>query len=111
MNQQKEWVQVQSELLAQVSVLRSEISAAQLERTKLEGELNMHKEQNQQLDLNNVRLNSQYQVEQNNTHHRCQMSTDGEHPCTFSCLNIQQELFVYVLFLINSSDSCEEEQR
>ncbi|TSK28113.1 Girdin [Bagarius yarrelli] len=61
-NQQKEWVQVQSELMAQVSVLRSELSAAQLERTKLEGELNMLKEQNQQLDLNNVRLNSQYQL-------------------------------------------------
>ncbi|XP_060784059.1 coiled-coil domain containing 88A isoform X2 [Neoarius graeffei] len=61
-NQQKEWVQVQSELLAQVSVLRSEMSTAQLEHTKLEGELNMLKEQNQQLDLNNVRLNSQYQL-------------------------------------------------
>ncbi|XP_053487045.1 coiled-coil domain containing 88A [Ictalurus furcatus] len=61
-NQQKEWVQVQSELLAQISVLRSEMSMAQLERTKLEGELNMLKEQNQQLDLNNVRLNSQYQL-------------------------------------------------
>ncbi|XP_046706180.1 coiled-coil domain containing 88A isoform X2 [Silurus meridionalis] len=61
-NQQKEWVQVQSELLAQVSVLRSEMSTAQIERTKLEGELNMLKEQNQQLDLNNVRLNSQHQL-------------------------------------------------
>ncbi|GAA6064877.1 coiled-coil domain containing 88A isoform X1 [Tachysurus ichikawai] len=61
-NQQKEWVQVQSELMAQVSVQRSEMSAAQLERTKLEGELNKLKEQNQQLDLNNVRLNSQYQL-------------------------------------------------
>lgn len=54
---------MQSELMAQVSVLRSAMSTAQLERTKLEGELNMLKEQNQQLDLNSVRLNSQYQVE------------------------------------------------
>lgn len=61
-NQQKEWVQVQSELMAQVSVLRSELSASQLERTKMEGELNMLKEQNQQLDLNNVRFNSQFQL-------------------------------------------------
>ncbi|KAI4904158.1 hypothetical protein NFI96_013825 [Prochilodus magdalenae] len=61
-NLQKEWIQVQSELLAQVSVLRADMSSAQLERTKLEGELNMLKEQNQQLDLNNVRLNSQYQL-------------------------------------------------
>lgn len=62
MNLQKEWIQVQSELLAQISVLRSEMSSAQLERTRLEGELNILKEVNQQLDLNNVRLNSQYQV-------------------------------------------------
>ncbi|KAL7863013.1 hypothetical protein SRHO_G00119970 [Serrasalmus rhombeus] len=61
-NLQKEWIQVQSELMAQVSVLRGEMSSAQLERTKLEGELNTLKEQNQQLDLNNVRLNSQYQL-------------------------------------------------
>lgn len=63
MTQHKEWVQLQSELLAQVSILRSEMSIAQLEGTKLEGELNMLKEQNQQLDLNNVRLNSQHQVQ------------------------------------------------
>nr|XP_055034436.1 coiled-coil domain containing 88A [Misgurnus anguillicaudatus] len=59
---QKEWIQLQSELLAQSSVLRAEMSAAQLERTKLEGELNTLKEQNQQLDLNNVRLSSQSQL-------------------------------------------------
>lgn len=59
---QKEWVQVQSELLAQSSVLRVEMSSAQLERTRLEGKLNSLKEQNQQLDLNHVRLSSQYQV-------------------------------------------------
>lgn len=59
---QKEWIQVQSELLAQSSVLRAEMSAAQLERTKLEGDLNTLKEQNQQMDLNYVRLSSQYQV-------------------------------------------------
>ncbi|XP_051515017.1 girdin-like isoform X2 [Myxocyprinus asiaticus] len=59
---QKEWVQVQSELLAQSSVLRAELSTAQLERTRLEGELNTLKEHNQQLDLNNVRLSSQYQL-------------------------------------------------
>ncbi|XP_051505246.1 coiled-coil domain containing 88A isoform X2 [Myxocyprinus asiaticus] len=59
---QKEWVQVQSELLAQSSVLRAEFSTAQLERTRLEGELSTLKEHNQQLDLNNVRLSSQYQL-------------------------------------------------
>lgn len=59
---QKEWVQVQSELLAQSSVLRAELSSAQLERTRLEGKLNSLKEQNQQLDLNHVRLSSQYQL-------------------------------------------------
>ncbi|KAG9272472.1 girdin-like [Astyanax mexicanus] len=59
-NLQKE--QVQSELLAQISVLRSDMSSVQLERTRLEGELSKLKEQNQQLDLNNVRLNSQYQL-------------------------------------------------
>lgn len=59
---QKEWVQVQSELLAQSSVVRAELSTAQLERTRLEGKLNTLKEQNQQLDLNNVRLSSQNQV-------------------------------------------------
>lgn len=53
---------MQSELLAQASVVRNDLSTAQLERIKLEGELNTLKEQNQQLDLNNVRLNSQYQV-------------------------------------------------
>lgn len=97
MNQQKEWVQVQSELLAQISVLRSEMSMAQLERTKLEGELNMLKEQNQQLDLNNVRLNSQYQVQQNNTHQCCQMITNNEclkNPCIFSCFNTLEEFFL-----------------
>ncbi|XP_026859447.2 girdin isoform X2 [Electrophorus electricus] len=62
MNLQKEWVQVQAELLAQVSVLRGEMSTVQLERTRLEGELNALKEQNQKLDLSNVRLNSQYQL-------------------------------------------------
>ncbi|KAI2656972.1 Girdin [Labeo rohita] len=61
-NLQKEWVQMQSELLAQSSVVRAELSAAQLERTRLEGELSALKEQNQQLDLNSVRLSSQYQL-------------------------------------------------
>ncbi|XP_052471181.1 girdin isoform X1 [Carassius gibelio] len=61
-NLQKEWVQMQSELLAQSSVLRAELSSAQLERTRLEGELSALKEQNQQLDLNSVRLSSQYQL-------------------------------------------------
>uniref|UniRef100_A0A672MUX2 Girdin-like n=1 Tax=Sinocyclocheilus grahami TaxID=75366 RepID=A0A672MUX2_SINGR len=61
-NLQKEWFQVQSELLAQSSVLRAELSMAQLERTRLEGELSTLKEQNQQLDLNNVRLSSQNQL-------------------------------------------------
>ncbi|XP_072519672.1 coiled-coil domain containing 88A [Salminus brasiliensis] len=61
-NLQKEWIQVQSELLAQISVLRGDVSSGQLERTRLEGELSILKEQNQQLDLNNVRLSSQYQL-------------------------------------------------
>ncbi|XP_067313377.1 coiled-coil domain containing 88A isoform X2 [Pseudorasbora parva] len=61
-NLQKEWIQVQSELLAQSSVLRAEMSTAQLERTRLEGKLNTLKEQNQQLDLSNVRLSSQNQL-------------------------------------------------
>ncbi|KAJ8282834.1 hypothetical protein COCON_G00053530 [Conger conger] len=59
---QKESMQVQSELLAQGSVLRGELSAAQLERTRLEGELSTLREQNQHLDLNNARLASQYQL-------------------------------------------------
>ncbi|KAJ8337986.1 hypothetical protein SKAU_G00369520 [Synaphobranchus kaupii] len=59
---QKESVQVQTELLAQGSVLRGELSAAQLERTRLEGELSTLREQNQHLDLNNARLASQYQL-------------------------------------------------
>ena len=53
---------MQSELLAQGSVLRSELNSAQLERTRLEGELSTLKEQNQNLDLNYNRLHSQYQV-------------------------------------------------
>ncbi|KAL2077397.1 hypothetical protein ACEWY4_026901 [Coilia grayii] len=60
--QQREWVQVQSELLAQGSVLRADLNSAQLERTRLEGELSTLKEQNQNLDLNNARLQSQYQL-------------------------------------------------
>ncbi|KAG7464519.1 hypothetical protein MATL_G00166490 [Megalops atlanticus] len=59
---QKESLQVQAELMAQGSVLRGELSAAQLERTRLEGELNTLREQNQHLDLNNARLASQYQL-------------------------------------------------
>ncbi|TRY54743.1 hypothetical protein DNTS_031266 [Danionella cerebrum] len=59
---QREWVQLQSELLTQSSILRAELSSAQLERTRLEAEINSVKEQNQQLDLNRVRLSSQYQL-------------------------------------------------
>ncbi|XP_064182210.1 coiled-coil domain containing 88A [Anguilla rostrata] len=59
---QKESMQVQTELLAQGSVLRGELSSAQLERTRLEGELSTLREQNQHLDLNNARLASQYQL-------------------------------------------------
>ncbi|XP_076148369.1 coiled-coil domain containing 88A isoform X1 [Alosa pseudoharengus] len=59
---QREWVQVQSELLAQGSVVRAELNSAQLERTRLEGELSTLKEQNQNLDLNYARLQSQYQL-------------------------------------------------
>ncbi|XP_067104446.1 coiled-coil domain containing 88A isoform X1 [Osmerus mordax] len=60
--QQREWAQAQTELLAQGSVLRGELSAAQLERTRLEGEISTLRENNQSLDLFNVRLNSQYQL-------------------------------------------------
>ncbi|KAJ8405176.1 hypothetical protein AAFF_G00321670 [Aldrovandia affinis] len=59
---QKESAQVQTELLAQGSVLRGELSAAQLERTRIEGELSKLREQNQHLDLNTARLASQYQL-------------------------------------------------
>ncbi|XP_040903884.1 coiled-coil domain containing 88A isoform X2 [Toxotes jaculatrix] len=59
---QKEWLALQAELLAQGSMLRGELSAAQLERTRLEGELSALRETNQSLDLNNARLTSQYQL-------------------------------------------------
>ncbi|XP_041653764.1 coiled-coil domain containing 88A isoform X2 [Cheilinus undulatus] len=60
--QQKEWLALQTELLAQGSVLRGELSASQLERTRLEGELSTLRETNQSLDLSNARLTSQYQL-------------------------------------------------
>ncbi|XP_074530969.1 coiled-coil domain containing 88A isoform X2 [Halichoeres trimaculatus] len=60
--QQKEWLASQAELLAQGSVLRGELSASQLERTRLEGELSALRETNQSLDLSNARLTSQYQL-------------------------------------------------
>lgn len=60
--QQKEWLALQAELLAQGSVLKGELSASQLERTRLEGELSGLRETNQSLDLSNARLTSQYQV-------------------------------------------------
>ncbi|KAM4622116.1 coiled-coil domain containing 88A isoform 2-T2 [Polymixia lowei] len=60
--QQKEWLGAQAEFLAQGSVLRAELSASQLERTRLEGELSALRENNQSLDLSNVRLTSQYQL-------------------------------------------------
>lgn len=53
---------LQAELLAQGSVLKGELSASQLERTRLEGELSGLRETNQSLDLSNTRLTSQYQV-------------------------------------------------
>ncbi|XP_018515745.1 coiled-coil domain containing 88A [Lates calcarifer] len=59
---QKEWLASQAELLAQGSVLRGELSASQLERTRLEGELSTLRETNQSLDLSNARLTSQYQL-------------------------------------------------
>ncbi|XP_071313624.1 coiled-coil domain containing 88A isoform X2 [Trachinotus anak] len=59
---QKEWLALQAELLAQGSVLRGELSASQLERTRLEGELSALRETNQSLDLSNARLTSQYQL-------------------------------------------------
>ncbi|KAL0973865.1 hypothetical protein UPYG_G00212190 [Umbra pygmaea] len=59
---QKEWSQVQTELLAQGSVLRGELSATQLERTKLEGELSSLREKNQRLELSTDRLTNQYQL-------------------------------------------------
>ncbi|KAM9356819.1 coiled-coil domain containing 88A [Symphorus nematophorus] len=60
--QQKEWLALQAELLAQGSVLRGELSASQLERTRLEGELSALRETNQSLDLSSARLTSQYQL-------------------------------------------------
>ncbi|XP_044220008.1 coiled-coil domain containing 88A isoform X1 [Thunnus albacares] len=60
--QQKEGLASQAELLAQGSVLRGELSASQLERTRLEGELSALRETNQSLDLSNARLTSQYQL-------------------------------------------------
>uniref|UniRef100_A0A665XFP6 Girdin-like n=1 Tax=Echeneis naucrates TaxID=173247 RepID=A0A665XFP6_ECHNA len=59
---QKEWLALQAELLAQGSMLRGELSASQLERTRLEGELSSLRETNQSLDLSNARLTSQYQL-------------------------------------------------
>ncbi|RVE67423.1 hypothetical protein OJAV_G00102810 [Oryzias javanicus] len=60
--QQREWLASQAELLAHVSGLKAELSASQLERTRLEGELSGLRETNQSLDLSNARLTSQYQV-------------------------------------------------
>ncbi|XP_070693071.1 coiled-coil domain containing 88A [Pempheris klunzingeri] len=60
--QQKEWLASQAELLTQGSVLRGELSASQLERTRLEGELSALRETNQSLDLSSARLTSQYQL-------------------------------------------------
>ncbi|XP_056899123.1 coiled-coil domain containing 88A isoform X1 [Takifugu flavidus] len=60
--QQKEWLALQAELLAQGSVLKGELSASQLDRTRLEGELSGLRETNQSLDLSNARLTSQYQL-------------------------------------------------
>ncbi|KAM6953338.1 LOW QUALITY PROTEIN: coiled-coil domain containing 88A [Aplochiton taeniatus] len=59
---QREWVLAQTELLAQGSMLRGELSSAQLERMRLEGELSAMRETTQSLDLSNVRLSSQYQL-------------------------------------------------
>ncbi|XP_039976668.1 coiled-coil domain containing 88A isoform X3 [Xiphias gladius] len=59
---QKEWLASQAELLAQGSMLKGELSASQLERTRLEGELSTLRETNQSRDLSNARLTSQYQL-------------------------------------------------
>ncbi|XP_024139842.1 coiled-coil domain containing 88A isoform X1 [Oryzias melastigma] len=60
--QQREWLASQAELLAHGSVLKAELSASQLERTRLEGELSGLRETNQSLDLSSARLTSQYQL-------------------------------------------------
>ncbi|XP_077388443.1 coiled-coil domain containing 88A isoform X2 [Festucalex cinctus] len=60
--QHKELVASQAELLAQGSLLRGELSASLLERTRLEGELSTLREANQSLDLSNARLTSQFQL-------------------------------------------------
>ncbi|XP_068181188.1 coiled-coil domain containing 88A isoform X2 [Antennarius striatus] len=60
--QQTDWLALQAELLAQGSVLRGELSATQLERMRLEGELSALRETNQSLDLSSARLTSQYQL-------------------------------------------------
>ncbi|MEQ2201092.1 hypothetical protein XENOCAPTIV_007445, partial [Xenoophorus captivus] len=63
--QQKDWLASQAELLAQGSVLKAELNASQLEKTRLEGELSALRETNQSLDLSNARLTSQYQLKGN----------------------------------------------
>lgn len=60
--QQKEWLALQAELLAQGTLLRGELSHFQLERIRQEGELSSLRETNQNLDLSNARLTSQYQL-------------------------------------------------
>lgn len=60
--QQKDWLALQAELLAQGTALRADLSNFQLERIRLEGELSSLRETNQDLDISNARLTSQYQV-------------------------------------------------
>lgn len=79
--QQKEWLALQAELLAQGSVLRGELSASQLERMRLEGELSTLRETNQSLDLSNARLTSQYQVLTRCTHTHTEMYL---HTCNYT---------------------------
>jgi len=69
--QNREWLAAQGELLAQGSVLRGELSAALLERTRLEGDLSTLRESNQNVDLCNVRLTSQFQVPPGRRTHTC----------------------------------------
>uniref|UniRef100_A0AAV2MJK6 HOOK N-terminal domain-containing protein n=2 Tax=Knipowitschia caucasica TaxID=637954 RepID=A0AAV2MJK6_KNICA len=60
--QQKEWLALQAELLAQGSVLRGELSTSQLEKTRLEGDLSSLRERHQSLDISYARLTSQFQL-------------------------------------------------
>lgn len=67
--------------MAQGSVLKAELSASQLERTRLEGELSGLRGTNQSLDLSNARLTSQYQVTRAKHAQKRSHTPAGAHTC------------------------------